>query len=427
MFDSLLRRFLLKLVLLINVFLNLLVVTVRNYGTAELTILVIPVIGLISCAKAYATADVEKLGIMSSVNLSMIKDLAKLDYENYEEWLFNVIPALRLANLGNHVVPSAVPAVAQWLQRRVTAGSTSRQQAGAPSTMRSMWTRAGGVNPGRPFHRSISPPRGSAHAGGAGPSASSVTAGVLAAGGSVSMRTFGPTGSSGRPTPADLEERARNEPLPEDSSEVSSVTGIAGEEGGGEPGIDAENAARRSWVNPLAGKTSASAVLKWDLRGDPDLIPLTEEEMDRNVEAYRVELNQQMSKLQRLKQASRTPLPPVDFHFPDRVSDAEAIRALDGAEARLRLHDGSDVWVSNEEKAFSYMLLTMSKELQEVFRHYGSCQEIYDEVESWAVQHARRLGPKLVADLRAVQMTYSESPTTYFNRVKRHSKPEAAV
>eukprot|EP00798_Chlamydomonas_sp_ICE-L_P006501 gene6501-biopygen1691 len=272
-----------------------------------------------------------------------------------------------------------------------------------------MWTRSGGVNPGRSFHRTISPSRGYAHAGGAGPAASSVTAGVLVAGGSTSMRTFGPAGDSGRPTPADHEERARSEPLAEDSSEASSVAGIAGEEGGGELGIDAQNATRRSVINPLVYKMSASAV-----------IPLTVEEMNRDVDQYRIELTEKMVKLQHLQQAAGTPSPdPVAF---DHVSDAEAIRALEGVEARLKLNDGSDAWVSNEEKAFSYVLLTMSQELQEVFRHYGSCQEIYDEVESWSVQKARRLGPKLVADLREVQMLYSiavDSPAIALDNPER--------
>ena len=325
-----------------------------------------------------------------SINLSMIKDLAKLTTENAEEWCFNIVPALRLANLGNQIEPSAVPAVSRWLQHRVTAGTASRQQVGAPSSLRPLLNRIG-VNPAETAARG---------AGSAGPTVSTVTAGVLIAGGATSLRTFGPTGGSGGITAAEQVEIARRAPLPEDAaSEASSVTGIAGDEGGAERGVDPLTAARLSLVNPQPGKLAAGAS-----------VPLTVEEMERNIAQYRRDLTAQMMRVQRLQEAARVPLPVF--------SDAEGFQALDAVESRFPVY-GSDIWVSNEEKAFSYMILTMSPDLQEIFRQYGSCQEIYDEVDSWSTQKARRMGPKLVADLRAVQMAYAESPTTFFNRVRK--------
>ena len=333
-----------------------------------------------------------------SINLSMIKDLAKLTIDNPELWLFNIIPALRLAGLGNQIAPSAVPDVAQWLNRRVTAGTASRQQVGALSTKCPPWHRHSGV-------ALASARRGVGPTGSAGPTASTAIAGALNAGGATSSRTFGPTGGSFGLSATEQVEFARRAPLPdEDASEASSVTGVAGDEGGAELGVDSLNAARSSLINPRPGKLAAGGI---------DSIPMSAEELERNIAQYRIDMTSKMVRFQRLQEAANLPLPAYD------VTDSEGLRALNVVESSHFPVYGSALWVSNEEKAFSYMLLTMSPDFQEMFRGYGSCQEIYDEVETWATQKARRMGPKLVADLRAVQMAFTESPTTYFTRVKK--------
>ena len=293
-----------------------------------------------------------------SVNLALIKEIAKLTYENAEQWCYNVYAAMCLANLGRHLQPSPAPVVAQWLGQRVTTGTASRQQVGAPSAFGKMW---------KPHTDNTE----------AGPSGFARTSAAA-----TTIRFAGPSlvEPSFAPPYAANEQFQQASRAPTSEGSLTGVAGNAGEEGGEESGVGREKAAVLSSADPQPGKLSAGA--------------LSAAQMERNIDQYRLDCAS-LLRAKTLHAAAAVPLPPSEL--------------------------GSDEWWENEMKAKSYMILCMTDELQERFRDYGTCQEIFEEVESWSVQRARRMAPKLLEELRVMQMGFSESPTTYFNRIKRLS------